>query len=166
MKKVILSVLVAGSLLATSCKKEAKKVEGEVKAGTEKVVEGAKKAGSEVVEGAEKAVNTATEAGKSVVEAGKDLVNKAGEAVTSAIEGVTIPEFKDAKVTEYVKTYSDYAKKYIDAKGDVVKNASLAKEGVKLAEQGKELLKNMDAETTKKFNSVMNAIKSKMAPAK
>lgn len=162
----MLSALVVGSLMATSCK-ETKKTGKEVVNATEnavdKTVDATKNAADKVVDVTKDAATKVVDA---TTETAKDAVSKVEETVTSAIEGVTIPKFEDAKVNEYVKSYSEYAKKYIDAKGDVLKNASLAKEGVKYANQAKELLKNMDAETAKKFNSVMNAIKSKMAPAK
>lgn len=148
--------------MATSCKK-AKETAKDVKDTTEnvagKAVDGVKDVTKSVTDGAK---DVAT----SVAEGTKNVVDKATNAVESAIAGVSIPEFADAKITEHVKIYANYAKKYIDAKGDVVKNASLAKEGVKLAKEGAELVKTMDAETKKKFNTVMNAIKSKMAPAK
>lgn len=151
MKKVILSVLVAGSLVATSCKKEK---------------EAAKDATQTVTEAVDKAAEATEEATTKVVEEAKEAVDKTVEAVQSAIEGVTIPKFEDPKVGEYLQSYSKYAKDYIDAKGDVVKNAELAKKGVELATKAKEIVSSLDAESAKKFNSVMTAIQSKMAPAK
>ena len=88
------------------------------------------------------------------------------EAVESALDGVTIPSFDNKEVEEHLKSYATYAKDYIAAKGDVVKNAALAKKGVELANKGAELVKNLDDEGKKKFNSVMSAIQAKMAPAK
>lgn len=151
MKKVILSVFVVAALMATSCKK---------------AKDAANDAATKTEETGKKVVNEADKAANKVVEETKQVVDKAASAVQSAIEGVSIPAFADAKVTEHVKAYAEYAKKYIDAKGDVVKNSGLAKEGVKLAEQGAALVKTMDADTKKKFDGVMNAIKAKMAPAK
>ncbi|MBA6156335.1 hypothetical protein H3Z83_07390 [Tenacibaculum sp. S7007] len=151
MKKVILSVLVVGALLATSCKKEK---------------EATKDAAKDVVEAADKAVDATKDAATKVVTDAEAAVDKAVDAVKSAIEGVTIPEFKDPKVGEYLQTYSTYAKDYIEAKGDVLKNAELAKKGVELAAKGKEIVSTLDAEGVKKFNSVMSALQSKMAPAK
>ena len=151
MKKVILTMCVAGTLLATSCKKAKEEV---------------KDAKETTVEAVEKASDKATEAATKVVEGTEAVVEKATEAVKSAIEGISIPEFKDAKVTEHLKNYASYANDYIAAKGDVLKNASLAKKGVELAAKGKELVASLDAEGVKKYNGVMNAIMSKMAPAK
>ncbi|CAL2076924.1 conserved hypothetical protein [Tenacibaculum sp. 190524A05c] len=147
MKKVILSVFVAGSLIATSCK-QAKEAKEEVKETTEAVVE------------------KTEEAAKTVVEETKEAVEETTKAIESAIEGITIPEFKDPKVGEYLKEYSEYAKKYIDAGGDVVKNVDLAKTGTELAAKTKDILAGLDEESAKKFNSVLTAIQSKMAPAK
>lgn len=146
MKKLILSVLVAGSLMATSCKK-------------------AKEAGDAVKQGTEETVEATKEATKDAVEATKKAATDVVKTVESAIEGVSIPEFKDPKVGEYVKEYADYAKDYIAAKGDVVKNADLAKKATELAAKGQEVLKGLDAEDTKKYSTVMNSIMSKMADA-
>ena len=151
MKKVILSVFVVGALLATSCKN----AKEETKATTDAAVEAT-----------EKAAEATKEAATKVVEKTEAAVEKATEAVKSALEGVTIPEFKDEKVGEYLNNYATYAKDYIAAKGDVLKNAELAKKGVELAAKGKEIAGSLDAEGMKKFNSVMTAIQPKMAPAK
>ncbi len=151
MKKVILSVFVVGALLATSCKKakeEAKDVKDAAVEAVENTADATKDAATKVVDGVEAAAD------------------KAVEAVQSAIEGVTIPEFKDPKVGEYLKSYSEYAKEYIDAKGDVLKNAELAKKGVEYATKAKDIVASLDEEGVKKFNSVMSALQSKMAPAK
>lgn len=158
MKKVILSVFVVATLLATGCKK-AQEAGKDLKDAT---VEAADKAGDVVADGANKVVDGA----ESVVDGAKDLADKAGDAITSAIEGVTIPKFEDPKVGEHLQAYTAYAKEYIAAKGDVVKNGALAKKGVELAAKGKEILASLDAESAAKFKSVMNAIQSKMAPAK
>lgn len=147
MKKVILTMCVAGTLLATSCKKAKEEVKD------------AKETAVEVVE---KAADKTTEAVKDA----EAVVEKATEAVKSALEGVSIPSFGNEKVEEHLKNYASYANDYIAAKGDVLKNASLAKKGVELTAKGKELVATLDAEGVKKYNSVMNAIMSKMAPAK
>lgn len=155
MKKVILSVFVVGALLATSCKK-AKEEAKEVKETTVETV----------VKGTEEAADKAAETVDKAVEGAEKAVDKAVEAVESALEGVSIPSFGNEKVEEHLKNYASYAKEYIAAKGDVLKNAKLAKKGVELAAKGKELMGTLDAEGVKKFNSVMSAIQSKMAPAK
>jgi PBP1b-binding outer membrane lipoprotein LpoB len=140
MKKILLSVMVVGALLATSCKGEKKEVTNvteEVKTEVEKV-------------------------DVKVEEATKEVSNM----IDSALEGVHIPKFENEAVTEHLQSYATYAKDYIAAKGDVLKNAKLAKKGVELVSKGKELLGSLDAESAKKFKGVMNAIQSKMAPAK
>ncbi len=148
MKKIILSVLVAGTLLATGCKK-AKEAGNDLKNATEKA--------------AGKALDVTKAAGNAVVD---DAANAVGDAIESAISGISIPKFEDPKVGEHLKAYSEYAKDYIANKGDVLKNASLAKKGIELAKKGKEILGSLDSESAKKFKSVMSAIQSKMAPAK
>lgn len=153
MKKILLSMAVI-ALLATSCKK-------------------AKEAGSDLkdatVEATDKATDVAKDAAKVVQEGAENVVEDVKQAVSgntdSALEGVSIPEFENAEVTKHLKAYATYAKDYIAAKGDVLKNAKLAKEGVELAKKGKELLANLNEESAKKFKSVMSAIQSKMAPA-
>lgn len=148
MKKVILTICVAGALLATSCKKEAKEAK------------------ETTIEALDSATKKTTEAATKAVEEVEAAAEETTEAVKSAFEGVTIPEFKDPKVGEYLKSYSEYAKDYVEAKGDVLKNTELAKKSVELAKKGEEIVATLDAEGTKKFNSVMSAIQSKMAPAK
>ncbi|MDE0536021.1 hypothetical protein [Tenacibaculum sp. L6] len=157
MKKVILSVFVVGALLATSCKN---------------TKEEAKDAATDAVEAVENATEEATDAATKAVEETKEAAGEAAEAteeavesVKSAIEGIEIPQFEDPKVGEYLQTYSQYAKDYIEAKGDVVKNTELAKKGVELATQAKDIVANLDEAAAEKFNSVMTAIQSKMAPA-
>lgn len=138
MKKVILSVLVAGSLLATSCKNE-KKEGNDLKENIENVA-------TDVKEGATKATEAANEAVK---------------AVESAVAGISIPNFEDPKLTEYVKSYAEYAKEYIDAKGDVLKNG-LGEKGAKLAEQAKTAFSNLSESDTKKYTEFMSKISAKM----
>ena len=151
MKKVILSVFVAGTLLATGCKK-AQEAGKDMKDAT---VEAADKAGDVVAEGADK-----------VVDGAKDLADKAGDMLESAIEGVTIPKFEDPKVGEHLQAYTAYAKEYIAAGTDAYKNAGLVKKGADLLAKGKAIVANLDEDSAKKFKSVMSAIQSKMAPAK
>lgn len=151
MKKVILTVLVAGSLMATSCKQ-------------------AKEAGNDVKEATEEVANDAANAAEAAADATKEAVNEAAaevsDAVNSTVEGIKIPEFKDPKVGEYLESYAEYAEDYIEAKGDVVKNSELAKKSAELAAKGKEIVAGLDEEAKAKYNAVMNAIQAKMAPAK
>ena len=116
MKKIVLSVLVAGSLLATSCK-EAKKGASDLKdatvetagkaadatteaAGT--VANEAKEAAGAVVEGATDAANTvvdgAKDAATTVAEGATDAANAVVEGAESAVEGVkeTVSGAKDS----------------------------------------------------------------------
>ncbi|MGG6231710.1 hypothetical protein [Tenacibaculum sp. SDUM215027] len=143
MKRVILSVFVVGALLATSCKNT-------------------KEEAKDAVETVEKATEEAKEA---ATEETKEATEEAAKAVGSAIEGVEIPEFEDPKVGEYLQSYAEYAKTYIDAKGDVVKNSELAQKGVELAKKSQDILGNLSQEDAVKFSEVMTAIQSKMAPA-
>ncbi len=146
MKKVILSILVAGSLLATSCKKE-------------------KEAASDAKTTTENVVKETEDAAKKVVEETKETVTEAAGEVQSALEGITIPEFKNPKITEFLKTYSEYAKEYLSANGDVAKITKLSAKGAELSKQGQALSGALDAESAPKYAKVMQAIMSKMAPA-
>lgn len=138
MKKIVLSMMVAVAMLVTSCKTEKKEsVKQDVKETTQEVK-------------------------KEVKETTKEVAKE----IESAIEGVKIPKFDNEKVTENLKSYAEYAKKYIDAKGDVLKNAKLIKEGKDLLEQGKELVKNLDEKAVKQYNKALRAIQAKMAPKK
>lgn len=158
MKKVILSLMVAGTLLATGCKK-AKEAGKDMKDAT---VEAAEKAGDVVAEGADKVVDGA----EAVVDGAIDLADKTGDAIKSAIDGVSIPKFEDPKVGEHLKAYSEYASEYMKAGKDAYKNAGLVKKGADLLAKGKTIVAGLDEAGAKKFNSVMSAIQSKMAPAK
>ena len=137
MKKIALSVLVISALVFTSCKsekKEVKELEKEV-VKTEKVV---KKEVKEVVE-----------------EIKKDL--------TSAIEGITIPNFSNESVTKNLVDYAQYAKNYIDAKGNIAKIKGMTAQGATLLIQGKELASKLDTSELTKYKSVLSEIQSKMA---
>ncbi len=172
MKKVILSVLVVGSLLATSCKK-AKKAGNELKESTENVVnkttEATKNAANEVVDATKKAVE---KTGEKVEEVGKKIEEavidtKTEQAIAVAKEmGIEIPTFKKPELTQNLANYAVYAKDYLATKGNVTEIAKLAPKGKELLTKGKELLNGLDAETTKKYTAVLNAIQSKMAPSK
>ena len=144
MKKVILSVLVAGALLATGCKK-------------------AQEAGKDMKDATEKVV---TENADALKEGAEKALDGAKEMVESALEGVSSPAFEDAKVGEHLKAYSEYAKEYIAAGTDAYKNADLMAKGKDLMTKGKDIVASLDGESAKKFTAVMNAIQSKMAPAK
>ena len=146
MKKVILSVFVAGALLATSCK-NAKETEEKVKETTEAVVEKTEEAVERVEETVEKT---------------EEAVKEAAKTIESALEGITIPEFKDPKVGEYLASYAEFAKKKIDAGTDALKTAELAKTGADLAAKAKDVVAGLDEEATKKFNSVLAEINAKL----
>jgi len=137
MKKIVLSIFVVGALLATSCKGEKK----DVKSITKEVV---------------------TEVKKEVVTKVEDVKKE----VVSALEGVTIPSFSNAAVTENLTQYAAYAKDYIAANGNVVKIAGMAKKGADLLAKGKELASKLDVKEMTSYKSVLSAIQSKMAPAK
>ena len=136
MKKIVLSVLVIGGLVFTSCKsekKETKEVEKEV-VKTEKVVK------------------------EEVEEVKKDL--------TSALEGITIPNFSNEAVTQNLLAYAQYAKNYVDANGNIAKITGMAAKGASLLKQGKELASKLDASELTKYKSVLSQIQAKMAPSK
>lgn len=141
MKKIVLSMMVVGALLATSCKGEKKEV---------------KDAAKEVVTKVEKETEKVVEDTKKVV---LDMVD-------SALEGVKIPTFSNEAVTENLKAYASYAKEYIDAKGNLAKITAMATKGADLLKKGKELAAKLDEKEMAKYKSVLSAIQSKMAPAK
>ena len=146
MKKVLLSIAVV-ALLATSCKgkTEAKEV-------TKDVVTEAKK---EVVKTEE------------VVKEGvKEVVDGVKKDIASALEGVTIPNFSNEAVTKNLTEYAQYAKNYVDAKGNLAKITGMAAKGASLMKQGKELASKLDASELTKYKSVLSQIQSKMAPSK
>ena len=169
MKKVILSALVVASLLATSCKK-AKETGNDLKEGTNAVVEGTKeglKEGAEgLKEGADAMKEGLKEGAESLKEGAEAMKDKAGAMMKSAVAGVDIPKFEDPKVGEHLQSYSEYAKDYIAKGKDAYKDVALVKKGADLLAKGQEMVKGLDAESAAKFNSVITAIQSKMAPAK
>jgi len=195
MKKIVLSALVVGSLLATSCK-EAKKeatdlkdatVETTVKAAdatkeaTDKVVdaagtiaEGSKEAAKGAVEevkgAADAVVDGAKDAATSVAEGAKDavdaVVDKANDMVSSELEGVSIPTFSNEAVTKNLTEYASYAKDYIAAKGSAIKIAALAPKGAAILAKGEELTSSLNVEEAAKYKSVLTAINSKIAASK
>jgi sortase (surface protein transpeptidase) len=136
MKKIVLSVLVAGSLLATSCK-EVKKESTDLKGAT---VEAA----STAADATKDAADTAVEGTKDAADAVVDAVKTASDEVKSVFDGISIPKFEDPKVTEFLQGYATHAKDYIEAKGDVLKNAKLAKKTVELAKEAKGIVSNLD----------------------
>jgi len=188
MKKIILSVLVAGSLLATSCK-EVKKGATDLKDATvetagsavdattdaaSKVAEGAKDATKTVVDGAKDATNAvvdgAKETGNTVMDGAKDatnaVVDKATNMVSSALDGVSIPAFSNEAVTENLTEYAAYAKDYIAANGSLTKISAMAPKGAAILAKGKKLSSSLNTEELTKYKSVLATIKSKMSSSK
>lgn len=191
MKKIVLSLLITGSLLATSCK-EVKKGAADLKDATVEtandaadatkdaastVVEGAKEAvdatkdaATTVVDGAKEAVDATKNAATNAVDATKEVVNNtvdnASNMVKSALDGVAIPAFKDKKVTEYLQSYATYAKDYMAKKGNALQATALAKKGADLLAKGKSIAANLDGEELAKYKSVFSAIQSKIKSAK
>lgn len=155
MKKVILSALIVSSVLAISCKQAKEETKNAVEAAVEKT-EGAVDKVSESVE------NAATK----VAEKTEEVAGEVAKSVESALDGVSIPSFDNKEVEDHLKNYATYAKECIAAKGDALKSASIAKKGAELASKGAELIKNLDAESKEKFNSVMSAIQAKMSASK
>jgi len=175
MKKIVLSVLVAGSLLATSCK-EVKKGATDLKDVTVEtadsaldattdaagaVVEGAKDATGAVVEGAKDAASTVVNEAKGATNA---VVDKASKMVSSALEGVSIPSFANEAVTKNLTEYAAYAKDYIAANGNLAKIAALKPKGAAILTKGKELASKLDVKELAQYKSVLSAIQSKIAP--
>lgn len=155
MKKIVLSVLVVGSLLATSCK-EVKKGATDLKDAT--------------VETTNSAAAATTEAAGAVVDGAKAttdaVVDKAASAVTSALAGIEIPSFANEAVTKNLTEYAAYAKDYLAANGNVAKITALAAKGQELAKKGAELIPSLSKEDQAKYSKTLTAIMSKMAPAK
>ena len=166
MKKIILSALVVGSLLATSCKKEKEEAKNTTEKTVEATADATKKAVETTADATKKAVETTTDAANEAVKEAENAVNKAAGTIASALDGVSIPDFENDKVEQHLKDYATYAKDYIDSKGDVLKNASLAKKGIALTNEAKGLVSNLSTDDLKKYKDVMTAIQSKMAPAK
>ena len=155
MKKIILTVLVAGSLLATSCK-EAKKGASDLKDAT---VDAANKTVDATKDAATKTVDATKDAADAVVEGAKELVS------SEVLEGVKLPEFTNPEVTKNLTEYANYAKEYIAANGDLGKISGLAAKGKELLAKGKELASKLDATELAKYKSALAAIQAKMAPA-
>ena len=166
MKKIVLSVLVAGSLLASSCK-EVKKGATDLKDVTVETagsaVDATTDAASKVTEGAKDAAGTVADGAKDAANA---VVDKATEMVSSALEGDSIPAFANEAVTKNLTEYAGYAKDYIAANGNLGKISALAPKGAALLAKGKELASKLDVKEMAKYKSVLSAIQSKMAPSK
>ena len=177
MKKIVLSALVVGSLLATSCK-EAAKGASDLKDATVEttgsavdattnaagvVAEGAKDAAVKVTDGVKDAAGTVVDGAK---DAANTVADKATEMVSSALDGVSIPSFSNEAVTKNLTDYASYAKDYIAADGSLGKIAALAPKGAALLAKGKELASSLDVKELAKYKSVLSAIQSKMAPSK
>lgn len=103
---------------------------------------------------------------EAAVEKTEEVAGEVAKSVESALDGVSIPSFDNKEVEDHLKNYATYAKECIAAKGDALKSASIAKKGAELASKGAELIKNLDAESKEKFNSVMSAIQAKMSASK
>ncbi|MEO9572176.1 MAG: hypothetical protein ABJH82_00595 [Polaribacter sp.] len=151
MKKIVLSILAVGALVFTSCKSETK----DATKSLEKVV----------VETKKEAVKKVDEVKKEVVEGVKEEVKEAKKGLTSAIEGITIPSFSNEAVSKNLLEYSQYAKNYVDAKGNLVKITGMASKGAAILKEGKALASKLDASELTKYKSVLSQIQSKMAPS-
>lgn len=143
MKKIVLSILVVGAVVFTSCKsekKEVKEIETEVK--------------KEVVN-----------AEKSVKDSVKEVETEVKKGLTSALEGITIPNFSNEAVTQNLLGYAQYAKNYVDAKGNIAKITGMASKGASLLKEGKALASKLNAKELTKYKSVLSQIQAKMAPS-
>ena len=148
-------MLVAGSLLATSCK-EAKKDATDLKDAT---VEAADKTATATKDAATTTVDATKNAADAMVDGAKKLVSD------SVLEGVKIPEFSNPEVTKNLTEYATYAKDYIAANGNLGKISALAVKGKDLMTKGQALMSKLDAPELAKYKSTLAAIQSKMAPA-
>ncbi len=144
MKKIILSTMIVGSLLATSCKK--------AKEGALKITDAAKEVSNKTIDATKKVTTK-------VVDGAKDVV-------ASVLGGVKIPKFSNPEVTKNLTEYAAYAKDYIAANGNVAKITTMGKKGAELLAKGKVLASKLDAKELGKYKSVLSAIQSKMAPSK
>ncbi len=146
MKKVILSVLVVGSLLATSCKK---------------LKEGAKSVKETTETVADKATEVATDAIAETKGAVEATTEKTTDAVKNLVGNIAIPSFGNEEVDSYVKKYAEYAQEYIAAKGNVLKG-DLAKKGQELATKAQGITSKLNADDAKKLNDFLSGLQAKM----
>lgn len=120
MKKVILSLMVVGTLLATGCKKAAeagKDMKDATLEAANKAADATKDAATTVVDGAkeaaDKAVDATKDAANTVVEGAKDATNKAVDATKDAVDAT-----KDA-----ANAVVDGAKDATSKAGDAINSA-------------------------------------------
>ena len=155
MKKIILSTMIVGSLLATSCKK--------AKEGALKITDAAKEVSNKTIDATKKVTTKVVDGAKDVT---KKVVDGAKDVVASVLGGVKIPKFSNPEVTKNLTEYAAYAKDYIAANGNVAKITTMGKKGAELLAKGKVLASKLDAKELGKYKSVLSAIQSKMAPSK
>lgn len=136
MKKVVLSLMLASCIVATSCKsKEEKKDEVTNEVETEVVTE----------------VETETEL----------LVENTD---SDGFVDIEIPQFSDDAVKENLKEYSLFARNYIAAKGDSETLESLAVEGKEILKEGREMVAKLPKTDQDAYAKTIALIQAKMTP--
>lgn len=141
MKKVVLTIMVAASLVLTSCKESTKKEAN--KEMTE--------IGNDVEEGLE-------EVGNDI----KDGYNNTKESVKSAFDDITIPKFDDEKAEAHLKSYANYVKMQMDKGAENIKNSEFSMKTKEFAKDSEMYMKNLGAEAKASYKATMAKIDAKV----
>ena len=147
MKKIVLTIMVAASIIITGCKESTKK---DIDKETTEI-------GNDIEDGLEDAKEGLNDVGNDI----KEGYNDAKNSVASAFDDIRIPEFDDEKAEAHLKSYAEYVKTQMDKGAENIKNSEFTQKMKEFANESEMYMKNLGSEAKASFKATMEKIDAK-----
>jgi predicted small secreted protein len=140
MRKIVLTMMVAASILWTSCKENTKKdVNNEVT-----------KIGNDIEKGADDLGNNI-----------KEGYNKAKKSIEGAFDDIKIPKLDDEKAETHLERYAAFVKEQMDKGAENIKNSEFTMKTKEFAKESEQYMENLGTEAKASFKATMTKIDAK-----
>ncbi|SDS29984.1 hypothetical protein SAMN05216503_2614 [Polaribacter sp. KT25b] len=141
MKKIVLTIMVAASIVFTACKESTKKeVNNEMTEIGNDLEEGVDDLGNDIKEG----------------------YNDAKDGINSAFDNIEIPKLDDEKAEAYLENYANYVKTQMDKGAENIKNSEFTMKTKEFANDSEQYMKNLGEEAKESFKATMAKIDAKV----
>lgn len=147
MKKIVLTIMVAASMVFTGCKESTKK---DIDKETTEI-------GNDIEDGLEDAKDGLNDLGNDIEEGYYDAKN----SVASAFDDIRIPKFENEKAEAHLKSYADYVKMQMDKGAENIKNSEFTQKTKEFAKESEMYMENLGEEAKDAFKATMAKIDAK-----
>lgn len=147
MKKIVLTIMVAASIIFTGCKESTKK---DIDKETTEI-------GNDIEDGLDDAKEGLNDVGNDIEEGYNDTKN----SIASAFDDIRIPEFDDEKAEAHLKNYAEYVKMQMDKGAENIKNSEFTQKTKEFAKESEIYMENLGEEAKAAFKATMAKIDAK-----